>query len=136
MKHDEDKAQPAPVGHVERRVRRPAIRDYSEAELLAELARRRGLREDKKPKRWCDECQHFAASEDAKLTKNPCTKSHAMHFIMPEYAGDYEWGYYRSWCSDWTPNAIYTATPIPATPPTTPSSSPAPQDTLPGDKRP
>ena len=95
----------AVAGHVERMVRRPAIRDYSEAELLAELARRRALREDKKPTRWCDECQHFAASEDAKLAKNPCTKSHVMHFIMPESAGDYEWGYYRRWCSDWTPNA-------------------------------
>lgn len=94
----------AVAGHVERRVRRPAIRDFSEQELHAELARRRALREDKKPKRWCDECEHFKPSDDPRLTKNPCAKQHAMHFIMPESQGDYEWGFYRRWCADWTHN--------------------------------
>lgn len=98
------KGVPAVAGHVERRVRRPAIRDFSEQELHAELARRRALREDKTPKRWCDECEHFKPSDDPKLTKNPCSKSHAMHFIMPESPGDYEWGFYRRQCADWTPN--------------------------------
>jgi hypothetical protein len=29
-----------------------------------------------------------------------------MHFIMPESPGDYEWGFYRRQCADWTPNLI------------------------------
>ena len=100
----EDGTTRAAVGApLDRKVRRPAIRDYSEAELLEELSRRRGLRMGNKPKNWCDECHNFAASDDPKLTKDPCAKNHAMHFLMPESAGDYEWGYYRRWCRDWTP---------------------------------
>lgn len=108
LQQDEGTSGAAVGALLDRRVRRPAIRDYSEQELLAELSRRRALRMDNKPTKWCDECAHFAPSDEPKLTKDPCAKNHATHFLMPESAGDYEWGYYRRWCRDWTPNVEIT----------------------------
>ena len=36
------------------------LRDFTDAELLAEVSRRRKARERTKPTRWCDDCAHFA----------------------------------------------------------------------------
>ena len=81
--------------------RLPPLKDYTDAELLAEVARRRKERERTKPTKWCDECVHFAGGiGDGKVLANPCSKDHQMLFLMPDSATDVEWGYYKRWCHD------------------------------------
>ena len=99
----EDGTTRAAVGApLDRRVRRlPPLKDYTDAELLAEVARRRKERERTKPTKWCDECAHFAGGiGDGKVLANPCSKEHQMLFLMPDSAADVEWGYYKRWCHD------------------------------------
>lgn len=93
--------RPAVAGQVERSVRRPSLSDYTDAELLAEVARRRKERERTKPTKWCDECAHFSGGTgDGKVLANPCSKGHKMLFLMPDGSDDVEWGYYMRWCQD------------------------------------
>lgn len=104
MSKTDRSATPAPAvgAQVERGVRRiPPLKDYTDAELLAEVARRRKERERTKPKKWCDECEHFSGGlGDGKVMANPCNKEHQMLFLMPDSASDVEWGYYKRWCHD------------------------------------
>ena len=92
----------AVAGPVERVVRRlPPLCDYTDAELLAEVVRRRQERERTKPTAWCDECKYFSgATGDGQMIANPCTKEHKMLFLMPDSSSDVEWGYYKRWCHD------------------------------------
>ena len=83
------------------------LRDYTENQLLEELARRANARGTKKPDHWCHDCAHFVAwfdrvpapRKDCPEDYNPCAKGHAMKFIVPEEIGD-EYGFYRSVCAD------------------------------------
>lgn len=91
----------AVAGQVERRVRRDSLRDYTDEELFAEVARRCKERERIKPLKWCDECEHFAGgATDGFVIVNPCGKGHQMLFLMPDGPADAEWGYYKRWCHD------------------------------------
>jgi hypothetical protein len=93
--------RPAVAGQVERSVRRPSLSAYTDAELLAEVARRRKERERTKPTKWCDECEHFSGRVgDGRVLANPCGKGHKMLFLMPDGPADVEWGYYLRWCQD------------------------------------
>lgn len=94
---------PSAVGALlDRRVRHLVpLRDFTDSELLAEVARRRKERERTKPTKWCDECAHFAGNlGDGRVLANPCGKEHQMLFLMPDSAADVEWGYYKRWCQD------------------------------------
>ena len=94
-------ALPAVGIPLDRRVRRLALSDYTDAELLAEVARRRKEREKTKPTKWCDECQHFSGGTgDGRVLANPCSNGHQMLFLMPDSPTDAEWGYYKRWCQD------------------------------------
>ncbi len=93
----------AVVGHVDRQVRRLALKDYSEEELIEELARRKNERVVAKPKQWCDQCVYFKTlPETAPESSNPCIKGHKMQFELPDelsWTGN-EWGFYRRVCGD------------------------------------
>lgn len=83
------------------RARRLALRDYSEDELIEELARRKNERIISKPSQWCDQCIHFKTlPEKAPDSANPCAKGHKMQFIGPEDYCDEEFGFYRRVCAD------------------------------------
>lgn len=85
-----------------------SLANYSEAELLEELARRCTLKEEKKQvAKWCHNCKHFKTWADNATGKgrempedyNPCGKQHRMYFRMPEDYDD-EHGFYRTVCKD------------------------------------
>ena len=101
MAHEDETLPAADEGPVQRTVRRPLLRDCTDAELLAEVTRRRHERERTKPTKWCDQCMHFSgATGDGKTLANPCAKGHKMLFLMPDSPTDAEWGYYARWCHD------------------------------------
>ncbi len=103
LQTDPERDGVAAVGALlDRKVRRlPPLKDYTDAELLSEVARRRKERERTKPTKWCDECAHFAGvMGDGRVMANLCSKEHQMQFLMPDSASDVEWGYYKRWCHD------------------------------------
>lgn len=73
--------------------------------LLEELMRRRNAETVASPEHWCHDCKHFEAWNEKKRAGqmpesfNPCTKAHAMQFIVPQDIGD-EYGFYRRVCAD------------------------------------
>lgn len=83
-----------------------SIANYSEAELLEELARRCTHKEQKQQvARWCHNCTHFTTWADDALKMpdnyNPCSKLHKMFFRMPEGdPHDEESGFYKVVCAD------------------------------------
>lgn len=73
--------------------------------LIEELIRRRNAEPVAKPKHWCHDCANFE-SWNAKQRAgtmpddfNPCTKGHAMQFVVPQEVND-EHGFYRRVCQD------------------------------------
>lgn len=79
-----------------------ALSNYSDDELIEELAKRRNARETERPVRWCENCEHYktwAKDSDPPDSYNPCSKKHKMHFRVPEQIDD-EYGYYRRVCAD------------------------------------
>lgn len=86
------------------------LKDYTEVELIEELARRAANREKSKPKKWCSNCSNFkcwkGVGNDVPEEYNPCTKGHKMSFAMPEYETDDDYGFYRGICADRTENAV------------------------------
>lgn len=85
------------------------LRNYSDAKLLEELARRCNHKQEKAPvARWCHDCMHFKTWDDRNATKpmpenyNPCAKKHKMYFRMPQDYPDAsdESGFYRPVCKD------------------------------------
>ena len=82
------------------------LRDYSTAQLIEELARRANGRGTKKPEHWCHDCTHYVTWADGPAPRkampddyNPCTRRHAMRFLVPQDFGD-EYGYYLTVCAD------------------------------------
>ena len=75
---------------------------FSEAELLEEIVRRKNRREQKRPVRFCESCDHFVLNADKDDDDaNPCSKGHKMSFRMPENYGDLDnFGFYRLICAD------------------------------------
>lgn len=64
------------------------LKDYTDAELIEELARRVSNREKSKPKKWREDCGNFKPCEgvgnEVPENYNPCVKGHKMSFAMPE----------------------------------------------------
>lgn len=86
-----------------------ALREYTTAQLIEELARRAHARNTEKPEHWCHDCAHFLTWADGKTPNkpcpddyNPCTKGHVMRFVEPEDLGD-EYGFYLRVCADRNP---------------------------------
>lgn len=83
------------------------LRRYSTNQLIEELARRANGVPTQKPEHWCHDCTHFVAwcdkvpapRKDCPENYNPCTKGHAMRFMVPEEYGD-EYGFYLQVCAD------------------------------------
>jgi hypothetical protein len=86
------------------------LENYSDAQLLEELARRANERRDAEiPPDWCHDCAHYRTWDkpsDPPPRYNPCSKRHAMQFRQPR---DYdetqrgEFGYFRAVCTDREP---------------------------------
>ena len=86
------------------------LREFSDSELLEELARRdnrRDLKGDRRSRiKWCDECVHFlawAAKYGPIDTYNPCELSHGMSFAMPKHSTASDWGFFKKVCVDRSP---------------------------------
>jgi len=80
-----------------------SLSDYTDDELIEELARRRNTREINKPERWCVDCKNFTTwngKGDPPNDYNACIKGHKMNFAMPEGYTDDEFGFYRRVCVD------------------------------------
>ncbi len=75
------------------------LEQFSDIQLLEELARRVKLREEEnEPENWCDNCRHFKypKTENGNVR---CVKKHKMKFWMPKgYTDDF--GYYVDFCPD------------------------------------
>jgi len=81
------------------------LEDFSEDELIEELARRRNARQVSKPDRWCCDCANFRywkGRGEPPDDYNPCQKKHVMEFVVPEDYCDEDYGYYRRVCADRT----------------------------------
>lgn len=80
-----------------------ALRDYSDAALIEELARRQNERDKKSmPEHWCDDCRNFkvfAGKGEMPDNYNPCSKGHKISFRAPDDYGE-EYGFYRRVCTD------------------------------------
>jgi hypothetical protein len=89
-------------------MQRQPLKDYSDGELINELARRNNVREKSRPEKWCHDCENFKGWDDDLERKhkamtasyNPCQKGHKMQFVMPEDCGDADYGFYRRSCED------------------------------------
>ena len=73
------------------------IAEFTENELIEELARRKNVQVNLDPEKWCHDCAHWKSTD--KPSANPCTKGHAMQFQMPEFP-DEGGGFYRHICVD------------------------------------
>ena len=72
---------------------------FSEAELLEEIVRRKNMREQKRPVKFCESCDNFVLTADDDA--NPCSKGHKLSFRMPDDYGDLDnFGFYRLICAD------------------------------------
>lgn len=81
------------------------LKRFSTQQLLEELVRRQNVRTHAKPEAWCHDCRHYETWADKPRRGecpddfNPCTKGHAMLFVVPEEIDD-DFGYYRNVCAD------------------------------------
>lgn len=83
------------------------LRRYSTSQLIEELARRANCVTTQKPRHWCHDCNNFVAwcdkvpapRKECLENYNPCTKGHAMRFMVPEEYDD-EYGFYLPVCAD------------------------------------
>jgi len=81
------------------------LSQFSENELLEELARRKNEREKEPQITYCDDCRNFIPWRDRfdlmPDDYNPCRQGHKMKFKMPAYGEDpHEFGFYRNVCAD------------------------------------
>lgn len=81
-----------------------SLSDYTDEDLLEELAGRERRRRERAPIKPCDECRNFKAWDTAAGTPlddyNPCQKEHRMSFKEPDSPTTYDWGFYRRVCAD------------------------------------
>lgn len=85
------------------------LSDFSEDELIEELARRRNAKPDVLPEdvcHWCHDCGNFIpwTNQRKKIPEdyNPCKKGHEMRFVVPDINGDphADHGFFRLVCAD------------------------------------
>lgn len=83
-----------------------ALKAFTDAELIEELARRTRTRDKEREKSWCDDCANFKpwnGLDGMPENYNPCSKGHEMKFQEPvDYSDAIGWGFYRLVCADRT----------------------------------
>lgn len=86
---------------------RSQLGDFSDAELIEELARRKNQVEPEQIKHWCNDCKNFVIwkGDERKMPEsyNPCSKKHVMSFRVPGMDEDpytEDCGFYRVVCED------------------------------------
>lgn len=83
------------------------LSDYTDEDLIEELAGRERKRRERAPIKNCDECGNFkpwAVPRDPPDDYNPCQMGHRMSFKEPDSPTTLDWGFYRRVCGDRRPS--------------------------------